>query len=468
MTRTAFSRKHPGEAPTAGVRIVHIGLGAFHRAHQAWYTSRVDEGSEWGIAAFTGRSPAAAEDLQPQGGLFTLIERDDDGDRAEVVGSIVEARNGADLTRFIELLSATQTAIITITVTEAGYRMRDGLPDETDHELCADREWLVGNLAGADQPDPALGGPVTTMGRLVFGLDARRRANAGPIAIVPCDNMPANGYLVQRAIGVLAAEVSRELTDWIAANVSFVSTSVDRITPHTMPTDLLIASELTGWRDNATVVTEPFSDWVLSGEFPAGRPAWERSGALFVDDLEPFENRKLWLLNGAHSLLAYAGMLRGHETVAQAMTDQVCRAWVGTFWDEAVRHLPAHGLDLDGYRSALVRRFTNTRIEHRLSQISGEGVLKLRVRIVPTLLAERADGLDAGASIRAIGSWVALVLSGARLVDSAGEAVALAKSADEPVAALLELLDPRLVADAGVREAVSAVVRAERVEMRAI
>ncbi|MCU1475347.1 MAG: oxidoreductase [Subtercola sp.] len=475
LTRAAFATAHGLPPSATGIRIVHLGLGAFHRAHQAWYTAHADDTSEWGIAAFTGRSPTAADELRPQGGLFTLIERDDAADRAEVIGSIVEAVDGADLARFVELLSAPKTAIVTITVTEAGYRMTaDGLPDDNDVDLQADREWLASNLpegrspsdsgrllqnlADRKAPDRANDAPTTTLGRLLLGLAARRLAGAGPIAVVPCDNMPSNGRLLSRVVRLLAAEVSSPFATWVAEQVSFVSTSVDRITPRMTPADQLIAERLTGWHDNAPVVTEPFSDWVLSGEFPAGRPAWERAGARFVDDIEPFENRKLWLLNGAHSLLAYAGLLRGHGTVAEAMADETCRGWVTGFWNEAARRLSAEQLDLDDYREALLRRFSNTRIEHRLSQISAEGVLKLRVRIVPTLLAERAAGRDGAACVRVIGSWAALVLSGAELVDSAGKAVSRAVSSDQPVAALLAVIDPRLADDENVLAAVSAVV----------
>ena len=242
--------------------------------------------------------------------------------------------------------------------------------------------------------------------------------------------------------------------------MSFVSTSVDRITPKTTADDVVTAGELTGWIDNAPVVTEPFKDWVLSGEFPAGRPAWERAGARFVGDIEPFERRKLWLLNGAHSLLAYAGLLRGHETVAAAMADPLCRGWVNDFWDDAVRHLPAELLELDAYRAALIERFDNARIEHRLAQISAEAVTKLRVRIAPTVLAERAEGRAAAAGIRAIGSWVTLVLAGREMVDAESAAIAAAAAKPERVAIaeLVALIDQRLASDAGILADIAAIV----------
>ena len=322
-TATLLSRSVPGVvgATAAPVRIVHLGLGAFHRAHQAWYTATVDTAQEWGIAAFTGRNPQAANELAPQDGLFTMIERSVAGDTASIVTSIVDAVDGSRLDRLLELLAAPTTSIVTLTITEAGYRLTpDGMPNRADSAVVADIEWLSTNLADGI-PSSLDRGPTSSLGRLVLGLEARRLAGAGPIAIVPCDNMPDNGKFVATGVLAMAAEVSDDLAAWIEKSVSFVSTSVDRITPRTTPDDLETAEALTGLRDNAAVVTEPFSDWVLSGEFPAGRPHWENAGARFVDEIEPFERRKLWLLNGAHSLLAYAGRLRGQHPFRQRITE---------------------------------------------------------------------------------------------------------------------------------------------------
>lgn len=464
LSRAAYAARTRQPQKTAPVRIVHLGLGAFHRAHQAWFTDRVDEDAEWGIAAFTGRNPQAALELAPQDGLFTLVERSEAGDSATIVRSIVEAVDGANLPRLRELLAAPTTSIVTLTITEAGYRLTsDGRPNLADPAVAADVAWLREALAADARPDAVPDGPTTTLGRLLLGLDARRRAGAGPLAIVSCDNIPDNGDFLAGGLGELARLVSPALAGWIDSEASFVSTSVDRITPRTTPADLAAAAALTGWHDDAAVVTEPFRDWVLSGPFPAGRPAWERAGARFVDDIEPFERRKLWMLNGAHSLLAYAGLVRGHDTVAQAMADPECRGWVNDWWDSVVRHLPAQGLELDDYRAALLTRFDNARIEHRLGQISGEAVTKLRVRIVPTVLAERAAGRPSSAGIRAIGSWLALVLAGYPLVDADSVAVAAAVAAGEDglIERLVTLIDPRLAADESVLAAIRAVAAPE-------
>ena len=178
----------------------------------------------------------------------------------------------------------------------------------------------------------------TAPARLVAGLAARRAADAGPLAVVSCDNLPDNGAVAARVVERLRRRCSTPtLADWIDDNVSFVTTMVDRITPATTPDDVDAVAELTGRADAAPVVTEPFTEWVLAGEFPGGRPAWDDAGARFVDDIAPFEERKLWLLNGGHSLLAYAGSARGHQTIAEAVTDPVCRDWMEQWWTEASR-----------------------------------------------------------------------------------------------------------------------------------
>ncbi len=392
------------DAPSAPIRIVHLGLGAFHRAHQAWYTAHAPDAAEWGIAAFTGRRPDAAALLAEQDGLYTLIQRGPESDRNEIVGSLVEAVDGADIRRLLDLFRSPELAIVTLTVTEAGYRLHaDGRPDLTDPELSADLAALR-TATDAGEPLEALR-PATTVGRLLAGLAARSLARGGPIAIVPCDNVPANGPFIGRGLTEAAREVGGDLADFIAASVTFVSTSVDRITPRITPAEVAAFNARAGWRDRSPVVAEPFADWVLSGTFPAGRPAWEEAGARFVDDIEPWERRKLWLLNGAHTLLALAGPPRGHATVAAAIADPQLRAAVDRFWDEAVRHLP-DGLDTGAYRGALLDRFANARIEHRLAQIAEDSTRKVSLRIVPVAEAELGAGRSASGCAFVLGAWL--------------------------------------------------------------
>lgn len=389
-------------ALTSAIRIVHIGLGAFHRPHQAYFTQLADTAKEWGIAAFTGRSPKAAEELARQDCLFTLLERSAAGDRAFIIDRIVESRDGANLVRFCELLAAPETAVVTLTLTEAGYRVTpDGDRDLSDPAVVADLELLPQALLGAEGAVPE-----TALARLVVGLDARRRRGSGSIAVVPCDNLPSNGSVTRRAVLALARRADPATAEWVEDNVSFVSTSVDRITPRLAPDDVRTATDAIGWLDQCPVVAEPFAEWILSGDFPAGRPHWELAGARFVDDIAPFEQRKLRMLNGAHTLLATAGRLLGHQTVAAAAADPVCAGWLREYWAETAAYLPGAGLELGTYQHRLMERFLNPRIEHRLSQIAEDTPTKLRLRIVPTLRAARAAGVASPAAARAIAAWI--------------------------------------------------------------
>ena len=414
MTPSAAPRLCRESAPAttprpAPVRIVHLGLGAFHRAHQAWYTSRASDAGEWGIAAFTGRSSTLARDLAAQDGLFTLIERGPHGDRFEIVSSIVRAVPGADTDSFTDHLADPAVAILTLTITEAGYHLdRDGLLDLSDPQIVEDVERM--RLALASPVSLRCIAAATALGRVLVGLEARLRAGGPPLAIVPCDNIPDNGRVVRRALETLAAAVSADLARWLADSVSFVATSVDRITPRALPADRDDALAATGRRDAAPVVTEPFADWILSGRFPSGRPDWESAGARVVDDIAPWQRRKLWMLNGAHTLIAAFGTLRGHRVVSTAIADPVIRGAVEDLWDEAARHNRA--VESADYRRALVERFANPRIEHWLDQIGTDAATKLGLRIAPIARADRSAGGRAEGCARAFAAWALAVDAG--------------------------------------------------------
>lgn len=432
--------------PKAPVRIVHLGLGAFHRSHQAWYTHRASDAAEWGIAAFTGRRPDAALALAAQDGLYTLIERSGSGDSFEVVGSIVEAVDGAEVGRLARLVARPETAVITLTITEAAYGL------SVDGKFEADAPGVAADLAALSAGPGGSAEPTTPVGRLVWALAARRAAGSGPIAVVSCDNLSGNGSVARSAVAGMARAWEPKVADWIEGNVSFVSTSVDRITPRTTPADVAEVEERRGYRDTSPVVAEPFHDWVLSGDFPAGRPRWEDAGAIFVEDIEPYENRKLWLLNGAHSMLAYAGQLRGHTTVAEALRDPVCLQSIEAFWDEASAHLHGRELRIPEYRRALLDRFGNSRIAHHLSQIAMDGTTKLRMRAVPVMLAERAAGRSGSASAAMLAAWIDFVGSVTGFQDplAAGIASANQGAGEQRVEDLLSLLNPQLALEPGV------------------
>ena len=424
-------------ARPAPVRMVHLGLGAFHRAHQAWWTGVVSREDPWGIAAFTGRSPAAAALLAAQGGLFTLLVRAPEGDQPEEVGSISRAVDGADTAAFTACLADPAVRVLTLTVTEAGYRRRgDGGLDFADLAVAADRHALAARTGGVSVR--------TAPGRILAGLRARRDADAGTLAVVPCDNLIGNGGALRRVMLEFADAVDPALATWIAGSVSFVSTTVDRITPRTTSSDLDAVVRLTGRTDHAPVVTEPFREWVLAGDFPGGRPAWEEADALFVEDIAPYEHRKLWLLNGAHSMLAYGGLLRGHVTVAEAVADQTCQRWVREWWSEVAAHLPQPAAVLAGYQEQLWHRFANPRMGYLLTQVASDGSQKLRVRVVPVLRRERSAGRRGEAGLRILACWIAyLRTEPPELSDPLAEQLRGLRSARD----ILALLDPELAAD---------------------
>ena len=448
MTDT-LSRAAGQGRPAPPVQLVHLGLGNFFRAHQAWYTEHAPDAEQWGIAAFAGRGSGLAQTLGTQDGLYTLITRAAAGDQFDVIGSVSRAHAAADHGAWLGYLASSQVRAVTVTITEAGYlRGADGGLDRTRDEVQADVATL--------RRDPTAR-VLTAPARLIAGLAARRQADAGPLTLIPCDNLPNNGAVASRVLADLADMVDPGLVDWIGGWLSTVTTMVDRITPRSTPEDIVAVSESTGLRDGAPVVTEPFREWVLSGAFPAGRPRWEDAGATFTDDITPFEHRKLWLLNGGHSLLAYAGAIRGHDTVADAVADDTVRGWLVQWWIEASRHLIQGEDELAAYRNALLDRFANPRIRYLLAQIAADGSQKLPVRVLPTLRRERAAGRTPVGATLLLGAWVAHRRgAGTPVVDvRADEIVELAGGPlPDAVRRVVTYLDPALGADADVISAV--------------
>ncbi len=341
--------------------------------------------------------------------------------------------------------------MVTLTVTEAAYvRAPDGSLATSRADVQADITAL--------QADPAAAA-ATVPGRIVSGCLSRRAAGAGSIAIVPCDNLPDNGPALKHLVEGLIAAVDPSLGDWAAENVAFATTMVDRITPATTDEHRAAVLAALGVVDASPVPTEPFSEWVIAGDFPKGRPAWDAVGARIVDDVLPFEQRKLWLLNGSHSLMAYAGTILGHETVADAVADPVTRSWVEQWWTEASRHLALPADDVAAYRAALLARFENPNIRHALAQIAVDGSQKIPVRIVPTMRAERDAGRVPAGAARAVAAWTCHLrgLGGPVRDARAAEVVRFGEGTlVESVAAVLGFLGEDLAADADVVAAVLA------------
>ncbi len=436
-------------APPPPVRVVHLGLGAFSRAHQAWYTDRAADGDGWGIAAFTGRRPDLAEALSAQDGLYTLVTRGADGDAFATVGSLARAVPGGDHVAWLGAVASPDVRVLTTTVTEAGYLRAPGGGLDSAHPA------VVRDVA-ALREDPRA--PVVTApARIVAGLLARRVADAGALALVPCDNLPGNGRVLDRVLRDLAGAVDPSLLPWLDAAVSTATTMVDRITPAPTDADRAAVLAATGVDDAAPVVTEPFSEWVVSGAFPGGRPAWETAGAVVTDDVTPYEQRKLWLLNGGHSLLAYVGSQRGHATVDEAVRDPHCLDLLQRWWALCTPHLLLGRERAEEYGAALLERFANPRMRHALAQIATDGSQKLPVRLLPVLRAERAAGRLPEPAVTVLAAWLLhLRGTGAPVRDvRADELRALGgRPPAEAVPAVLATLDPALADDAELVAAV--------------
>jgi fructuronate reductase len=445
-----LSRSLPDTPIAAPVRIVHLGVGNFHRAHQAWYTSHSPDADQWGIAAFTGRRTDMADALRPQDGLYTLITRSGEGDSFELVGAISAIHSATEHEAYLDYLSRSEVAIITITVTEAAYlRGADGHLDAGLDVIVSDLEAL--------RSDPR--NPVASLpARLVAGLVARRTSGAAALTILSCDNLPENGAVTKTVVQDFAALLDENLADWIETHIDFATSMVDRITPGTTDEDRALVQQACGYADAYPVATEPFSEWVISGGFPAGRPRWEEAGATLVAEVEPFEQRKLWLLNGSHSMLAYAGSIRGHSTIDEAIADPGCRSWVEMFWDEASRHLTLPASDIAEYRAALLTRFSNPRAGDQLARIAADGSTKLLVRTMPTVRAERAAGRVPIGCATTVAAWVLHLRGIGAPIKDAGATSArdAANSGELPavVPAVLDTLEPGLGADQDFVDAV--------------
>jgi len=445
-----LSRSLTDMPPAAPVRMVHLGVGNFTRAHQAWYTSHSPDADQWGIAGFTGRRRDTADALAPQDGLYTLITRSGEGDTFELIGALSAVHAAADHEAYLDYLSRPEVALVTITVTEAAYlRGADGHLDAGLDVIVSDLEAL--------QSDPR--NPVASLpARLVAGLVARRTSGASALTILSCDNLPENGAVTKTVVQDFAALLDETLGDWINSQVDFATSMVDRITPRTTDEDRALVQQACGYVDAYPVATEPFSEWVISGGFPAGRPRWEEAGATIVAEVGSFEQRKLWLLNGSHSMLAYAGSIRGYSTIDEAIADPSCRSWVELFWDEASRHLTLPAADIAGYREALLTRFSNPRAGDQLARIAADGSTKLVVRTLPTIRAERAAGRVPIGCGTTIAAWILHLRGlGAPIKDpgaAAAEKAANSGEMREAVPAVLDVLEPGLGSDRDFGEAV--------------
>lgn len=394
----------PSRYPAPAIGIVHLGLGAFHRAHQAVYLERNlarHGGGAWGLCSANLRSGRAlVETLNAQEGRYHVAEyrnrREGVLREIGVLREVLYAGDGgAGREALLARLADPGVRIVTLTVTEKGYCL-----SPASGALRRDDPGIVHDLT-----EPRA--PRTAPGLLVEGLRRRRAAGIAPFTVLCCDNMPDNGQRTRQAVVSLAEAQDAGLAAWIATEVAFPCSMVDRIVPAMDEAAFARVRDL-GCDDPAAVVGEAFSQWVVEDRFPQGRPDWEREGVQMVADVRPFETMKLRLLNGSHSLLAYVGSLAGHGTVAEAMADERLAALVHRYMSrEAAPTLDMpEGVDLPGYAQALVARFRNDALQHRLRQIAMDGSQKLPQRWLLGARQLLEQGGDPACTALGVAAWI--------------------------------------------------------------
>lgn len=409
---TADTARPAYDRDGVSVGMVHIGVGGFHRAHQAVYLDSLlaqdPAAAAYGIC---GVSLLAGDDriaqvLRDQDGLYTVLVRSADGSvSARIIGSIVRMLFAPeDPEAVLAQLADPDVRIVSLTITEGGY-FYDPARDEVDLDapgLRADRDHL-------DRPE-------TAFGYIMAALQRRRAAGVAPFTVQSCDNMHANGEVVRRVLTAIATVIDPSFGAWVEQEVSCPSSMVDRITPRTTDDDIALVTQLTGLEDAWPVSCEPFIQWVIEDHFPAGRPDWARVGAQLVGDVGPYELMKMRLLNAGHQTIAYPGRLLGHEYGFEATTDPTIHRMLDRYLrSEGTPTLPeVSGIDLDDYATTIVERFANPQVADSLARLSDQSSTLIATYVLPVLRDLVAAGRPAPVCTAAVACW-------ARFLEGVGE-----------------------------------------------
>jgi mannitol 2-dehydrogenase len=421
--------------------VVHVGVGGFHRSHEAVYLDRLlaDGALEWGICG-VGTQPSdrpMSAALTAQDGLYTVTEKHPDGSRtSRVIGSIVDYLYAPDDPEaVIERMASPETHVVSLTITEGGYLVEPGT-----HTFLGESDPLV--LLDLAQP----GAPTTVFGLVVEALARRRSRGTAPFTVLSCDNMPGNGDVARAAFSAFAQLRDPDLGRWVRESVSFPHSMVDRITPATSEEDRASVSQAIGVADAVPVVCEPFQQWVLEDDFSDGRPPWEDAGVQLVPDVEPYELMKLHLLNAGHQVLGCLGYLAGHRHIDEVSGDPVFAALLADYLEyEASPVLPpVPGIDLADYRRLLLQRFANPWVRDTLARICAQISDRIPIFLLPVIRHQRASGGDFTRSALAVAAWARY----AEGIDEAGRPIvvvdrlletvrdAAASGSDDPAAFL--------------------------------
>ena len=396
--------------------VVHIGVGGFHRAHQAMYHDRMmneGAGADWGICGVgvLAADRKMQQALDAQDGLYTLVLKHSDGTyEPRVIGSVVEYLFApGNPEAVIEKMAAGPTRIVSLTVTEGGYNVNDitGEFDATNPDVVADL------AAGAV--------PRTTFGLVTEALRRRRQRGLAPVTVVSCDNLPGNGQLSKRVFTAFARLRDPELGDWIEGAVRFPNSMVDRITPVTTDADRAEVTDRFGIDDRWPVVCEPYVQWVLEDDFAAARPPYEDAGVQIVAEVAPYELMKLRLLNGSHQAMCYFAYLAGYRLVHEAAQDSLFQALLLGYMDlEATPTLPpVPGVDLAGYKHTLLERFANPQIRDTIARLCAQSSDRIPKFLLPVIREQLATGGEIKRSAAVVASWARY----AEGVDERGEPI---------------------------------------------
>lgn len=409
-------------------RIVHFGFGAFHRAHQALLTDRVlnAQGGDWGIceiSLFSG--DRLMSQLREQNHLYTVLEKGANGNQAIIVGAVKECLNAKldSLAAIIEKFCEPQVAIVSLTITEKGYCI-----DPATGSLDVSNPRIIHDMQHPTEPHSA-------PGILVEALHRRRERGLSPFTVLSCDNIPDNGHVVKNAVLGMAEKRAAELAAWIQQHVSFPGTMVDRIVPAATEESLDEITRELGVADPCAISCEPFIQWVIEDNFVAGRPQWEVAGVQMVDDVLPWEQMKLRMLNGSHSFLAYLGYLAGFQHISDCMQDSAFReAAYRLIMNEQAPTLRITNVDLSRYAASLIERFANPALKHRTWQIAMDGSQKLPQRMLEGIREHLARGSDWPLLALGVAGWMRYV-SG---VDDAGATIDIRDPLSEKIRLLVE------------------------------
>ncbi|WP_417882956.1 mannitol dehydrogenase family protein [Vibrio rumoiensis] len=395
----------------AKVGIVHLGFGAFHRAHQALITdvAMKEHGGDWKIvgvnnwrAAGKPESETGVEqEFSVQDNLYTVAVGQDDRVDLEVIGAVEEVLFSNQVEKILGYMTDENVKIVSLTITEKGYCH---LPS-TGH-LDINNTLIQHDLQHIDQPHSAIG-------FLVSAIKTRKEKGIAPFTPLTCDNLPENGHVLKRVVLDFAQRLDPELASWIKENIHFPCSMVDRIVPQTTQDDIHKISKQLGAQDDCCVSTEPFLQWVIEDKFNNERPAWENTSIaniMLTDDVIPFENMKLRLLNGTHSSIAYLGYLAGYQTVSETMADQDFSTFIRYLMDKEISpSVNVKGIDLEAYKDQLIMRYQNTALQHRTWQIAMDGSQKLPQRFLQTIEYGFANDLNVSGLVLAVAAWMKYV-----------------------------------------------------------